>query len=162
MSTTWILVADSAKARLFSTSSEDDRMLVEVEDFLNPEGRGREPAQDRPPRTHDRLGPARHAIERRTSSEEKSVEFFARELDAALERGRVGHRFDSLVLVAPAHFLGALHAVLSDDVRARVIAELSKDLTNADPQTIRSHLPTRLELFRPAIAPGEERRAPRP
>jgi protein required for attachment to host cells len=142
MSTTWILAGDRAKARLFAFD-EESRSITEVEDFLNPEGRGREPAQDRPPRTHDRFGDSRHAIEPRTSPQEKAVEFFARELDAALERGRTGHRYRDLVLIAPPQFLGALHAALGEKVRACVVAELSRDLTSADAQEILAHLPER-------------------
>jgi protein required for attachment to host cells len=140
-SSTWILVADSAKARLFAM--EKDRSLTELKDFLNPDGRGREPIQDRPPRTHDRFGDARHAIEPHTSAEEKSDQVFARELEAALERGRVDHRYHDLVLIAPPHFLGALKAALGEHVRTSVVAELSKDLTNADTTEILGHLPVR-------------------
>jgi protein required for attachment to host cells len=144
MTTTWILVADSAKARLFAIN-EDDRSFAEIEDFLNPEARGREPAQDRPPRTHDRMGNSRHAIEPRTSPEEKAVEFFAHELDASLERGRTGHRYTELVLVAPPQFLGAMNAALGEKVRACVTAEVPKDLTSADMPEILAHLPARLQ-----------------
>lgn len=138
---TWILVADSAKARLFAM--EKDRSLIEIEDFLNPDGRGREPAQDRPPRTHDRFGSARHAIEPRTTAEEKSDEIFARELEAALERGRAGHRYRDLILIAPPRFLGALKAALGEHVRTSVVAELPKDLTHADTAEILGHIPAR-------------------
>ena len=140
-SSTWILVAGSSKARLFVM--ERDRSLTEIKDFLNPDGRGREPARDRPPRTHDRFGDARHAIELHTSAEEKSDHVFARELEAVLERGRVDHRYRDLVLIAPPRFLGALKAALGEHVRTSVVAELSKDLTDADTTEILGHLPVR-------------------
>lgn len=142
MSATWILVADRAKARLFAVDKED-RSIAEIEDFLNPGGRGREPAQDRPPRTHDRMGQSRHAIEPHTSAEQKTIECFARELDAVLERGRAGHRYRDLVLIAPPHFLGALNAALGEQVRKCVVAELPKDLTSVSTQEILAHLPAR-------------------
>jgi len=144
MSTTWILVADRAKARLFAIN-EKDRSIAEIEDFLNPEGRGREPAQDRPPRTHDRMGDSRHAIEPHTSAQENAVEFFARELESALECGRTGHRYQDLVLMAPPQFLGTLNAVLGEKVRACVAAEVPKDLTNANLPEILTHLPERFQ-----------------
>lgn len=43
-----------------------------------------------------------------------------------LERGRVEHRYDRLILVAPPHFLGTLRQVL--DAQACVVAELDKEL----------------------------------
>lgn len=149
MSITWILVADTAKARLFATA-EDDQSILELKDLLNPEGRGREPAQDRPPRTHESFDRSRHAIEAHTSLEEKAVEVFARELDAVLEHGRIDHSYEDLVLIAPPQFLGALNASMNEHVRDRVVAELSKDLADADWETIRTHLPAHLQQFHPA------------
>lgn len=142
MSATWILVADGAKARLFEIA-EKDRSIVEVEDRLNPEGtaNGRELSRDRPPTVHDRFGHGRHSIEPHTSFRQKSAETFARELSDMLERGRLDHRYGDVVLIAPAHFLGTLNAALNKHVRARVAAELPKDLTQADAQTILAHLP---------------------
>jgi protein required for attachment to host cells len=139
---TWVLVADGAKARLFAM--EKDRSLTEIEDFLNPDGRReRAPIQDRPPRTHDRFRTAQHAFEPRTTAEEKADEIFARELEATLERGRVGNRYRDLILIAPPHFLGALKAALGEHVRTSVVAELPKDLTHADTAEILDHIPAR-------------------
>jgi protein required for attachment to host cells len=142
MSATWVLVADRAKARLFAVAREDDS-IVEIRDFLNPQGRasGRELSRDRPPTSHDRFGPGRHAIEPQTSIEQKTAESFARELDAVLEHGRVDRSYRDLVLIAPAHFLGTLNAALNKHVRACVAAELPKNLTSADAQTILAYLP---------------------
>lgn len=146
MTTTWILVADGAKARLFSLV-EGQRALAEIEDFWNPQGRthGREFSSERPQRTHDRLGNSRHAIEPHTSPREKSDETFARELHAALEQGRVEHRYDKLMLMAPPHFLGTLNSVIGKQVRAQIQAEVPKDLTEADVEAIRAHLPEDLQ-----------------
>jgi protein required for attachment to host cells len=140
MPTTWILAADRAKARLFAFDG-NPASITELENFINPEGRGRQPAQDRPPRAHDRMGASRHAIEPRTSARDKADETFARELDTVLERGRVDHRYRDLVLIAPPRFLGALHAALGTQVRACVVAELPKGLAGADAQDILAHLP---------------------
>jgi protein required for attachment to host cells len=142
MSTTWVLVADGAKARIFARS-EGGSSIVEVEDRLNPEGAasGRELSRDGPPSVHDRLGHARHSIEAHTSLRQKSAEVFARELNDVLERGRLDHRYSDLVLIAPAHFLGTLNAELNKHVRACVTAELSKNLIRADARTIADHLP---------------------
>ncbi len=42
--------------------------------------------------------------------------------------GRVEHRYDRLILVAPPHFLGTLRQVLDAQVQACVVAELDKEL----------------------------------
>lgn len=143
MPVTWVLVADGAKARLFAVA-EEGRSIAEIGDFFNPEGMadGRELLQDRPSTTHDRFGHGRHAIEPHTRLRQKSAEIFARELDKALERGRVDRRYQDVVLIAPAHFLGTLNAALNKRVRALVKAELPKNLTRADAQTVMAYLPS--------------------
>lgn len=140
MSTTWVLAADRAKARLFG-AEHNAKSLVEIGDFLNPDARGRDLADERLPSTHDRLGKSRHAIEPHTGPQEKASAAFARRLDAVLERGRIDHRYANLVLIAPPQFLGALHEALGDQVRNCVVAEVPKDLTNANAQEILAQLP---------------------
>lgn len=141
MKATWILVADRARARLF-TPGADGHALVELKDFINPEGV--HPAQayghERAPRTHERMGPARHAIEPHSTPEEKAAERFAHALVETLERGRVEHRFERLLLVAPPHFLGTLERVLGRQLRHCVAAQLDQDLTMLSPDAIQSRV----------------------
>lgn len=141
MPATWILVADSARARLFSLNADGDDP-DEIEAFANAEGRmpGRELERDRPPRTHDRFGAGRHAIEPHTSPQDKSTTRFAQLLQSVLERGRVEHSYDNLVLIAPPRFLGALNTALDRQVRACVSLEIHKDLTHANARTIGTEL----------------------
>ena len=125
----WILVADGARARLFALHEEHPP--EEVQSFVNAEGRlpGRALRHDRAPTTHDRYGHGRHAIEPHTSPRDKALARFAVQLRDALERGRVEHRYDSLVLIAPPRFLGMLHATLDKHLRACVALEIGKDMT---------------------------------
>lgn len=130
MQTTWILVADRVRARLFA-SAADGRAFTEIEDFINPEGRKPELAyaHDRPPRVMESVGGAHHAIEPHTSADQKVADRFARELNDMLERGRVEHRYERLILAAPPHFLGTLQNSLDKHVLSCVVAHLDKDLT---------------------------------
>lgn len=145
MTTTWILVADGARARLFETTAAGAG-LAEVDCFTNPEGRG--PAarrvEDRLPRVHESVGPARHAIEPHTSAHDKAADRFARSLGEALERGRLDRRYERLILVAPPRFLGALHTHLDKPLRDCVAGEIRRDLTALPPDQIRSRLPPHL------------------
>lgn len=142
MSVTWVLVADRARARLFSLDPEA-KALEEVEDFVNTEGRtrARELQSDRPQTSHDRFGDGRHAIEPHTSAEEKSAARFAGQLDRMLELGRTGHRYRDLVLIAPPRFLGTLNAALGAQVRACVVSEVAKEMTQADAHAVFAELP---------------------
>jgi protein required for attachment to host cells len=143
--TSWILVADRARARLFEWAGRDAK-LVEIETFVNPDGRGPERNQttDRPSRVHESMGATRHAIEPHTSLRDKSADQFARELDASLERGRTLHRYEHLVLVAPPQFLGVLRAALGKHVREHVAAEVPHELTTKGPEEILAHLPKKI------------------
>ena len=141
LKTTWILVADRARARLFELAGRDGK-LVEIETFVNPDGRGPERNQttDRKPRVHESMGATRHAIEPHTSLRDKSADRFARELDESLERGRVARRYEHLVLVALPQFLGTLRAALGKHVRERVVVEVPHEMTTKAPEEIRACL----------------------
>ncbi|MFA6987054.1 MAG: host attachment protein [Arenimonas sp.] len=141
MQPTWILVADRARARLFTPNADGDA-LDELKDFVNPEGRKPEQAYsyDRPPRTMDSMGPARHAIEPRTTSEEKVAARFAHELNDVLERGRVDHSYERLILAAPPRFLGVLQKALGKQVRSCVVAQVDKDLSTLPAREIQQTL----------------------
>ena len=130
MNNTWLLVADRARARLFDYPRAADG-LVELQDFINPDGHklGRDAQRGPLPRAQESTSAMRHAIEPRTSPEDKSSDRFARELGDALERGRVDHRYERLVLVAPPEFLGNLHRTLGKQVQNCIVAEVDKDLT---------------------------------
>lgn len=143
MPTTWILVADRLRARLFSFAG-DARQAEEIGDFINTRGEVRGRTRQRPPRSHDRFGPGRHAIEPHTSPEERSIACFVAELGAVLERGRVGNRYQHLVLIAPPRFLGALKASLNKHVQSRVVSGVPKDLTGAGMPAICAQLPPSL------------------
>lgn len=145
--TVWILVANHARARLFELGRQDGEYeLFEIETFVNPEGRGQERNQttDRLPRVNESMNASRHAIEPHTSLHDKSADRFARELDEALESGRVTHRYERLVLVALPEFLGTLHARLNRHVCEHIVAEVPHELTTRRPEEIRSYLPARL------------------
>lgn len=143
--TTWILVADNARARLFEMGTlESGHPLLEIATFVNPEGRGRGANPDRLPRVQESMNSARHAVEPRISRREKSVDLFVEELNATLENGRVTHRYERLVLVALPHFLGKLRAKLNPQVSRHVVAEVPHELTTRQPDEIRSYLPQRV------------------
>ncbi len=128
MDKTWILVADRVGARLFE-SPDAAVALVEIASFVNPEGHTSAGSRgDRhPPRSMESMGSTRHAIEPHTTPMEKATRQFARELRDALETGRLEHRFDHLVLIAPPRFLGVLRAELGKHLARCVKREIEHD-----------------------------------
>ncbi len=144
MTTTWILIADAARARLFSREDAQP-MLREIADFVCPEARAKGGAFSSDRRAsvsvaHGRLGHAGHTIEPRTDERDKAAAAFAQDLAEALARGRTERRWDALVLAASPRFLGTLRATLEPSLRGLVVHEIDRDLTAADTDEILAHL----------------------
>lgn len=141
MAFAWVIVADAAKARVFSRK-HTLAGLEELESLVNPLASmpGRDLVTDRPGRTHDRSGANRHAMEPPTDVRKLQAEAFAKELAQKIEQGRSAGQFEELVLVAPPAFLGALRKELSSNSERLVSLELNKELVQATPDEIARHL----------------------
>jgi len=139
MTTTWIVAADSSRARVLQVADREEK-LVEVEDLVNPEGRmnDRELTSDAHPRLRGTSGPGSDRQE--MSAVEHQVELFAKRIGEHLEKARTDHRYDRLCLVAPPRFLGALRKELTHEVRKLVAEELPKDLSWLSARELERHL----------------------
>jgi protein required for attachment to host cells len=71
----------------------------------------------------------RHAIEPKHDHHKMEKHRFTQAIGRYLERALSRHEFDDLIIVAPRRSLGELRTVLPDQVKARVQAEVPKDLT---------------------------------
>lgn len=134
MTCTHLLVADAASARVFA-AADGGKTLVEIAAYAHPESRlpGHALERDRPPRTHDRMGRHRHAIEPHTRPRTREANRFAHALADAMEHLRLAPGFESWGVVAPPRFLGQLRAKLSPELRHRLGLALARNLTQADP-----------------------------
>ena len=141
MKSTWIIVAESARARIFTVSGIGGK-FQEVSDLSHPESRlhDRELSSDLPGRTFDSHGDGRHAMEQATGPQEQEAQAFATEITRQIDRGQREGNFDSLVLVAPPKFLGRLRSELSKSARNALIGELDKNLVETDTKTIERHV----------------------
>jgi protein required for attachment to host cells len=141
MKSTWIIVAESARARIFTVSGAGGR-LQEVADLSHPESRlhNRELSSDLPGRAFDSHGDGRHGMEQATEPKEQEAQAFAVEIARQVERARNDGKFDSLVLVAPPKFLGRLRQALSKPAHDALIGELDKNLVEADVKTLEGQL----------------------
>ncbi|HYR36022.1 MAG TPA: host attachment protein [Burkholderiales bacterium] len=139
MTTTWIIAADSSRARILQVTDRE-KQLAEIEDLLNPEGRvhDRELLADGHPRFHGTSGPASDRQE--MSATEHATELFAKRVAEHLDKARTAHRYDRLHLIAPPKFLGQLRKELGKEVQKLVTEELPKDLSWLDARDIARHL----------------------
>lgn len=127
MANTWIVAADSSRARFLQVAGRE--RLIEVASLLNPEARmdDRDLITDAHPRFRGTGGPGSDRQE--TSAQEHATDLFAKRVGNYLEKARTDHRYDELVLVAPPKFLGMLRRSLDKEVAKRVVDELPKDLS---------------------------------
>ncbi len=142
MSTTWILVSDAARGRLFETAGTHGA-LTEFACYTNPDLRGlaqQEGSGHTTPRTQESVGPARHIIEPHTSRRDKSTHAFAHMIVSDLLEANSHHRYERLFLVAPPHFLGMLREQLGDTDAAHVEGELGNDLVALSSDELLQHL----------------------
>lgn len=138
MKKTWVLVADSEKARLFEFERCQEPWM-ETACLVNPEPLRGE-TTERPPRVHESVGRTRHALEPRTDGKDKAVMRFASTIVATLQAAHEEQRFQALVLVAAPRFLGALHRQLDKTLQQCVSREIRHNLTSLDSAGIRGYL----------------------
>jgi len=141
MSDTWIVVADSSRARFFLLESRIEP-LRELDGMVHAEGRmrGQDEVSDRQGGIAGGHGEGGHAFEAPTDLKHHEAEVFAKQIAEKLEHGRVNHDYRKLILVAPPAFLGALRQALNDHILELVDSSLDKNLVDEDEAAIRQHL----------------------
>jgi len=142
MKPTWILVADSSRARIF-TAATPSAPLEELEDLTHPESREHEQdlVTDLPGKHRNDTGIGAHGFQDEVEPKEQETINFAKYLARHLDDNRKKNRFQRLILVAAPSFLGLLRNELPDTTRKTVIYTLDKNLTQHTPEDIRAHLP---------------------
>jgi protein required for attachment to host cells len=138
---TWILIADGGCARvLTSTGAKHHLAVVPGLSFAADLPASREIGTDRPGRSHESQGQARHAIEPRVDQHaELKRKFVAGVLDTLAAKHTEG-AFDQLIIVAPPTVLGMIRPELKGRLREITVGEIDKDLTKTPIHEIASHL----------------------
>jgi protein required for attachment to host cells len=138
MDKTWILVANASTAALYDYATSDKPTLTVVKEFAHPDSRKKDHdlASDREGQYIARAGGHGNFVE---SSDPHQYEatVFARELYQALEKGRVSHQYESLVLIAEPHFMGLLRQCIDERPLKNVhIREVQKEYTQKKPHEL--------------------------
>ena len=142
MQTTWILVADSSRARIFE-KHQAERHLREIEDFVNPAGR----ADSNDLRSDERgrfYGKGErdqaHTADPHVFPVEHENEMFALAVARHLDQARNAHRYQRLRLIAAPKFLGLIRGNLNKEVQELVVEELPKDISSFNLPEIENYL----------------------
>jgi protein required for attachment to host cells len=147
MDTTWIMAADSSRARIFERL-EHERNLRELLDFVNPSGR----ADATDLRSDERgrfYGKGEryqgHTADPQVDPVQHESELFARDVAGHLNKAYGEQRYQRLVLVAAPKFLGLVRGKLHKDVQQAVVEELPKDISGFNLHQVEAYLRERID-----------------
>ncbi len=146
--TTWLVVADGRRARIFSARAGDTG-LTELHDLIGDDRATRDIGTDRPGRTQESANSGRHAMAPRVDWHRQAKQQFAREVADKINATGLKGGFDRLVVVAPPKALGDLRKVLNKHALDRLGAEIDKDLTHFTPHELINHLADALPKLTP-------------
>ncbi len=138
---TFIFVGDGRKA-LFLRNDGDEKFANFVTErvFVDDNPPTHEQGTDRPGRGFASAAATRRSAMEMTDWHEIEEHRFTKRVSDALERLVRERAAPALVLVAPPRALADLRSALHLDVKARVVAELNKDLTNHPVGDIERHV----------------------
>ncbi len=137
---TWFLLADGRRARVLVEAARGAALDAPSELQMEISEDELYDAQDRPPRSFDRVGAGRHAMDKgRSLHEQEEVKFLKRVADT-VDEAEKHKRFEHLVIAASPRALGILREKLSASVRARIRAETPKDLLDESAPQLRERL----------------------
>ena len=126
----WVVVGDGEKALFFRNEGDGLYPNLEVLDVLEQENpKTSEQGTDRPGRVHSSMGMHRSAMQE-TNWHKLEKHRFAKEIADALYTAAHRGRYSKLVIAAPPMTLGDIRKALHKEVSEKVVAEISKDLTN--------------------------------
>ena len=141
--TTWILVGDTSRAKLFSVEQAEQPWSL-VEEFENPAAhKTSKELSPTPPGKMKQSGSAksRHtALQPHTTPKQAEADRFARQIGEHLRHATEQRQLDRLVLVAPPQFLGLLESQLDKQTTKQLIATINKDLAMLDDNEIRNRI----------------------
>jgi protein required for attachment to host cells len=145
MNSTWLIVADNSRARIFAMESRTSP-ITEIKTIVHTEARLHEQnmTSDLPGRASGNSGGAGHAYQDETSPKEQENLNFAKEIANELDAARKENKFKQFILVAAPGFLGNLRNQMTPQTQKLSCFELAKNLSHLDAAAIRNHLPERL------------------
>ncbi|MEN3951056.1 host attachment protein [Iodidimonas sp. SYSU 1G8] len=148
----WIVVADSAKARIYSnTGPKLDLALVSEIDSDGARRSSQELVTDKPGRTFSSASPRRSGMEPPSDPQDVEKHKFVKHLVSILDTAALGDEFDDVYLVAAPRTLGEIRKLANGHITDKVRGELAKDLTNIPEHDLPKHLED-LDIGKPVLA----------
>jgi protein required for attachment to host cells len=133
---TWVLVGDGEKALFFRNEGDAVHPNLQVMSVLEQDNpKTSEQGTDRPGRVFSSVGTHRSAMGD-TNWHKLEKHRFAKDIADALYAAAHRGQYSKLVLAAPPMTMGDLRKALHKEVTEKVVAEVSKNLTNMPPEEI--------------------------
>ena len=160
MQTTWIMVANAGRARIFS-ESDPSQPLQEVEDMVSPAAHLREldlvtdkMAPTAATKTGHNIGGGQGAgaahnaqagapnsqYQPAQTPTEHEAEKFAKDISAYLKQAHGENRFGQLIISASPEFLDTLRKNLDSQIQPLIKLEINKDYTQVPVQQLRDQI----------------------
>jgi len=140
MSNTWVLVAESSRAKIYSTGGGSDS-LEEIVDLSHSESRLHEQELTTDlPGSNAGGGSSHHNYEDRTDVKDQEDLRFAKQIEEKLEKAWKKGEFSQLIVASAPAFLGVLRKIMSPNISKTVIREIDKNLTQFNSNEIKEHL----------------------
>lgn len=131
---TWIIVADSARARFFLMESRN-LPLTELDNIVHTEGRMLQGSvvSDREGKLAGH-GNSGYSFEPPTDFKQHELEIFVKRIAEKLEQARVNDSYQKLILIAPPALLGKLRQALNPHILEMISHSIDKNCVseNAD------------------------------
>lgn len=145
MSKTMVVVADSTRARIFTTESLNSP-LNEIEVMAHPEGRlhDRDITSDLPGKGTGADSSGGHAYGSKVDAKQHELIVFSKQVATYLDDARKENKLSRLLIIAAPTFLGELRSHLSTETNDKVVFELNKNLTKSSVDDISKYLPRTL------------------
>ncbi len=138
---TWIVITNDTHARIVANEGPG-KGVYQVsnvpKEFTN--GHIADKFTDRPGRTYDRAGNARHNKVPHTDPQVVDAKKFLTGLSKFLTQENAKGSYDRIVLIAEHRALGILRKCLAKPVQQKVYKDLDKDLTHLPLEKLADHL----------------------
>jgi protein required for attachment to host cells len=137
----WVFVGDGKKALFLRNAGDEKSVNLKAERvYAEDNPPTREQGTDHPGRAFKRAGTNQRGSVEMTDWHELQKHHFAQHTAAAMEQIVRDRNVKTFVIVAPARTLSDLRRSLHPDVKSRILAEISKDLTKHTIAEIEKHL----------------------
>ena len=139
MSKTWVVVAESSRAKIFEVeSTESDKTLKEIKGFTHSTSRSHKSLLTG---SQQKIGRQSKLTSTDDTHGDNDRTVFARSLGQHLNSARNNGEFKKLILMSPPKFLGDLRKNLGHETNKFVVSAIDKNLVRHNVKDIQAHIP---------------------